>query len=819
MQDGSMPDSQHEAVSPTAGDSSPGVDRYIGTLDGVTGNLAHGWVMDRHAPDARVVVEILVDGHPAGTCVANQAQTTHESGGDMLHGFSYPIPDAILRKGWQVSARVANHPAALGAAIRLGIAADAVPAVGASQVWYGGGLVLSGWCWDPASPGRQRGVIACEGPRMLARTVARQPHPALVQMPSAEHGFLLELPWTLADGRPHDVHVTDDAGRPLAGSPIIVCVQPDGVSGLLGHLWPKGKDKVAMAPEALDSLLRLARSQERFAPAPIGFSQYPDWHALHARQLAATPVTRRDVRVHALISLDDGHDVASTLASVAAQRHRGVTAGAVTGDLRAGIADAIAAGGEFIVPISAGDRLAPQFVDQVLDALVAHDAGWVFTDCDQDGGDGERTNPWLKPSWDPDLFYGLDLVTAGSCWKADLMQAALARFPTAALPDWQCVTVLVAHYLAATRAPASQVARLVGVLYHRAAGRPARACDAPRSPACVALLRRLVADMADGATLDAVQNHPGLLRVTWPLPAHPPRVTLIVPTRDQCKLLRACVEGLLDKTDYPAVEVLVIDNQSSEPDTLAYLNELEQRGVRVLPYPHPFNYAAMNNVAVEHARGEVIGFVNNDIEVMDGGWLGEMVAQLLRPDVGVVGAKLLWKNGMVQHGGVVVGIEGLAAHAGNGLSETDPGLFGENQLTRRQSAVTAACMLIRRDLFSALGGFDADKFPVSFNDVDLCLRALRVGRHNLWTPAATLYHLESASRGKDDRRDKLARAQREQRHFRDTWRLNSAADPAYHPYLTSSPAIGPYGALALPADHTSADPMSRIRKHPATASP
>ncbi|EPM75850.1 glycosyl transferase family protein, partial [Pseudomonas syringae pv. actinidiae ICMP 18804] len=155
----------------------------------------------------------------------------------------------------------------------------------------------------------------------------------------------------------------------------------------------------------------------------------------------------------------------------------------------------------------------------------------------------------------------------------------------------------------------------------------------------------------------------------WPLPTTLPRVSLIVPTRDQLGLLRACIEGLLTATDYPNLEIIVVDNQSSDPHTLMYLQQLTERGVRVLPYPHAFNYSAINNYAVTQATGELIGLVNNDIEIIAADWLKEMVSQLLRPNVGAVGAKLLWPNRMVQHGGVVVGVNGLAAHTGNNLEQ------------------------------------------------------------------------------------------------------------------------------------------------------
>jgi GT2 family glycosyltransferase len=308
----------------------------------------------------------------------------------------------------------------------------------------------------------------------------------------------------------------------------------------------------------------------------------------------------------------------------------------------------------------------------------------------------------------------------------------------------------------------------------------------------------LCGQLATGATVSTVGEFPSLIRAHWPLPEQLPRVSLIVPTRDQYKLLFACIEGLLNDTEYPNLEVIVVDNQSADPQTLNYLATLDERGVTVLRHPFPFNYSTINNRAASLATGEIIGLVNNDIEIIERGWLKEMVAQLMRPAVGAVGAKLLWPNRMVQHGGVVVGINGLAAHSGNTLAEQDSGYLASNQLTRRQSAVTAACMLMHKKVFDAVGGLDEHRFPVAFNDVDLCLKVQQQGLHLVWTPFARLIHAESASRGKDLAPEKRARAHREQQKFIERWTLGHYNDPFYNPALALDYLTGPYGGLAMP---------------------
>ena len=257
-----------------------------------------------------------------------------------------------------------------------------------------------------------------------------------------------------------------------------------------------------------------------------------------------------------------------------------------------------------------------------------------------------------------------------------------------------------------------------------------------------------------------------------------------MPTRDQPALLARCAAGLLHRTDYPGIELLIVDNDSRDPRTLALFDRLaEDRRVRIMSFPGPFNYSAMNNAAVAQAAGEIIVFVNNDIDVIDGGWLREMVSLAVRPETGAVGAKLLYADGRMQHAGIVLGVGGhaVAGHYGYLIGGQEVGHFGQYILTREVSAVTAACLAMRKDVFVAVGGLDAENLPVSYNDVDLCLRIREHGLRVVWTPFAELYHLESASRGDGQAPDQLARASREREYMRTRWGTVLDADPFYNP--------------------------------------
>jgi GT2 family glycosyltransferase len=291
-------------------------------------------------------------------------------------------------------------------------------------------------------------------------------------------------------------------------------------------------------------------------------------------------------------------------------------------------------------------------------------------------------------------------------------------------------------------------------------------------------------------------------RISWPLPKKPPRVSIIIPTRDHLTLLERCITTL-KQTDYPDIEWIIIDNDSRETKTLAYLQQLTREGMKILPYSGSFNFSAMNNRAVALASGEIVALVNNDVEMLDLQWLSVMVSELLRSDVGVVGAKLLWANDMVQHAGVLLGLHNHAGHIGNEWHRDDLGYFGLNQHTRGVSAVTAACLVCRREDYLALGGFNEFELMVNFNDVDFCLRLQKIlSKRVVWTPHARLRHLESASRGKEQLPAQQARIAREKRYMRTTWATQIANDPYYNPNLNLDRYS--HTGLSFPPRHISA---------------
>ena len=252
-----------------------------------------------------------------------------------------------------------------------------------------------------------------------------------------------------------------------------------------------------------------------------------------------------------------------------------------------------------------------------------------------------------------------------------------------------------------------------------------------------------------GLVASVTEVKPFVYRSTWSIPADSPLVSLIIPTRDGYEILKACLDSILAKTTYTNYEILIVNNQTSCPQTLELFSAMAMvyENIRVLDYDAEFNYSAINNYAVEFASGSVVGFVNNDIEVISPDWLTEMVSHALREDIGCVGAMHFYPDDSIQHAGVIVGLDGVAGHAfrfENKSSNED--YFNYLSSIRNPDAVTAATLLIRKELFQRVGGFDAKHLAVAFNDVDLCLKVNALGYRCVWTPYAELYHHESKTR-------------------------------------------------------------------------
>ncbi|MFT8244256.1 glycosyltransferase family 2 protein [Roseomonas sp. BN140053] len=444
---------------------------------------------------------------------------------------------------------------------------------------------------------------------------------------------------------------------------------------------------------------------------------------------------------------------------------------------------ALAAGdGELCCLLQAGDRLAPTALHEVVAELAAHPAvQLLFTDEDVLEGE-ERRAPRFKPGFSPDALLAGDAIGQLAVFRAGLLRDLGGPRAEAAPREFYDLTLR-----AAALAGPGGLRHLPAVLCHRAA--PGR--DWPAPPDAPPREAPGLAVMLPGPPL---ATEAGIGALPWPharfrLPEPPPTVSVIIPTKDRPELLAACTAGLLERTDYPALELLVVDNGSTDPAARELLARLEARpGVRVLRRPGPFNFAALNNAAATEAGGEVLLLLNNDTEVLHPDWLREMASHALRPDVGAVGAKLLYPDGTVQHAGILLGPEGAATHVGRGAAAAAPGYDGQLACTRDLSAVTGACLALRRDVFRAVGGMD-ERLAVTWNDVDLCLRVRAAGLRVVWTPHAALLHRESVSRGLEAaNREKQERFRAEQALVRERWGEALDRDPFLNPNLLASEA-------------------------------
>ncbi|MCJ2120979.1 glycosyltransferase family 2 protein [Methylobacterium sp. J-077] len=379
--------------------------------------------------------------------------------------------------------------------------------------------------------------------------------------------------------------------------------------------------------------------------------------------------------------------------------------------------------------------------------------------------------PLLPPTFDPELLAAVDYLTP-----------LLACRPGALAPETQPSGAADAAFQIAERHGARAIGHLPEILTIRR-GDPAD-CVAPageggRHRHRDALRRHLDRTGRKGSRIVPAED--GLLQVEHPLPDPRPLVSVIVPTRDRLDLLRPCLDSLAACTDWPNLEILVCDNDSREPETLAFLQALEREGRGgVVPCPGPFNFAAMNNAAAARARGALLVFVNNDVEAFRPDWLARMAREALRPEIGAVGAKLLDGEGRIQHGGIVLGTGGgLVTHAHRHFPGDAPGYLAALRATHAVAAVTAACLMVETQKFRAVGGFDAAVFAVDFNDVDLCLRLNAAGHRTLLVPGAVLHHRESASRRWTP--EARARHAREIAALKERWGPLLAQDPHYHP--------------------------------------
>jgi GT2 family glycosyltransferase len=412
------------------------------------------------------------------------------------------------------------------------------------------------------------------------------------------------------------------------------------------------------------------------------------------------------------------------------------------------------------------------------------EAGLIYSDQDSVDRAGVRSNPFFKTDWDPMLFLGQNFINHLGVYKTSLLREIGGfREGYDGSQDYDLALRCI------ERLPADQIRHIPRILYHWRMVPGSVATSGKEKPYAKDAARRAIADhLVRSGVEGRVEPCPesdDSHRVIYEVPKPEPLVSILMPTRDKVAVLRRCLTSLLERTDYPRMELIIVDNRSIDPETLNFLHELtKQKRVRVLRDSGEFNFSRLNNFAAGHAHGEIIAFLNNDLEIIDGGWLREMVSLASRPEIGGVGARLLSSEGTLQHGGVILGFGGVAGHAYYHQPRGHPGFWNRAWLQHNCSAVTAACMVMRKQAFDEIGGFDEINLSVNFNDVDLCLRLRQRGLQIIWTPYAELIHHESSTRGRLPTLEKAAQLLQEAAYMQKRWGLELLNDPFYSPNLS-----------------------------------
>jgi glycosyltransferase involved in cell wall biosynthesis len=606
-------------------------------------------------------------------------------------------------------------------------------------------------------------------------------------------------------------------------------------------LTPDGADKIRTKLAALTRrpkisvLMPVYNTPEKWLIAAIESVRrqlYDNWELCIADDASKEPHVRKileryqkkDPRIKVVIRETNGHISAASNSALAL------------------------AHGEFIALLDHDDEIRPHALACVALELDAHpNADLIYTDEDKIDENGHRYDPYFKPDWNADLFLVQNFVSHLGVYRTLLVREVGGfRVGYEGSQDWDLAMRIV------ERTAADRIRHIPQILYHwrSVPGSTAMLIGAKTyaTQAAEKVISEHLVRAGVNATISPTKG--SYWRVHYPIPYPTPQVTLIIPTRNRLNVLKPCVESLLAKTTYPNFEILIVDNDSDDPETVEYLREFETRAggegrkeqgegnaaelgtvrgergadaldfdsdgpdsdpspfsllpspgaqrplpspgaqrpsptrVRVVHFPGDFNFSAINNFGVSQTDAPLVGLLNNDLEVIHGDWLEEMVSHAMRPEIGCVGAKLYYPDDRIQHAGVILGIGGVAAHAWQTHPRGAAGQAHRNLLQQNLSAVTAACLVIRREIYEQVGGLEADKLKIAFNDVDFCLKVRAAGYRNFWTPYAELYHHESASRGAEDTLEKRDRFRLEVEYMTEKWGDALVNDPAYNPNLT-----------------------------------
>ena len=443
------------------------------------------------------------------------------------------------------------------------------------------------------------------------------------------------------------------------------------------------------------------------------------------------------------------------------------------------------ADGDFCIFLDCTDEISPNCLLELALAIKQKpEVDFIYSDFDKMDSEGHRFNPSFCPDWSPHTILSQMYTTHVTCYRTELLKKlAGLRKETEGAQDWDLVLRLSEQ--------TNKIVHIPKILYHSRVYKGSTARKNSDAKDCAyKVQKKVLTDWKNRNNLKAEVIEgafQGFWRIKYSI-KNSPKVSIIIPFRDKAIYLEKCLKSILEKTTYDNYEIVLINNRSIKKSTLAYLDTVSKmEKIKVLNYDKAFHFGKLNNWAVEHVDGEYVLLLNNDVEVINEGWLSAMLEYAQLPEVGEVGAKLLYGDGKIQHVGIGVGLGGAAAHPHRKLNDDGSGFQGWLANPRNVLAVTAACMMIKRNLFLEIGGFDP-QFDPTYQDVDFGIKLYEKGYWNIYTPYARLYHYESVTRFASDYTETLTTDAENAKKLRKKWPqyvgVDFGADPFYSPNLS-----------------------------------
>ena len=812
-----------------------GSERRGGCIDGVDDTVITGWAVDLTQPAVPAALLLLVDDEIVGSfsCTAARPDLSALAVPGAQLGFRFALP-AIALDGGGHRIRIRFRSGEVLAHHRDGAMRDEITVQYRTVLVHGRvdgmlGAAIRGWAFrEDRSTGSRTGGVVLE---VRANGLVLGPIPADQDRPDvaeahgcAPHcGFSYAIPSLFRDGQPFELafHAMPEATQ-LQGSPFRGEMIAQSNADRLFEMYARVEALCTQAYALKDELRQLVSADE------YTLATYHGWAVIYYETLRARLLAERRSARYAellgavrptvsvvcavykpglaefaaavesvrrqswtgweLILVDDGSRSPALTALIdelcaADPRIRAVPHWKNQGISVATNTAIAAATGDWIALFDHDDLLVDVALEVMLLAARNTGARMLYSDEDKVDRFGYFCEPHFKTDWNYRL-----LLTNNYVCHFLMVDAAALREVGPLNPRYDGAQDQDLVLRLAERLDPAEIHHVPEVLYHwrKTAGSTASAAAA--KPYAISAGRQVVLDHLQRrglpATVEAVYGST-VYDVRWNFLAEP-TVTILIPFKDQLDLTRTCVDRVLALTGYAAYQVVLIDNWSVDPDTQAWLSQIgADSRVRVIRREEPFNFSALNNRVVEQIECDFLLFLNNDVHVQQADWLRLMVDEALAdPHVGIVGAKLIYPNQGVQHGGVVLGVGGIAGHAFRALPKDERGYANRAVCAQDISAVTAACMLCRTDAFRAVGMFDETHLPVAFNDVDLCLRIGRAGYRVVMAPAVVAIHHESISRGSDFAPHHLPRFYGENQVMMDRWAALIRSDPFYNPHFS-----------------------------------